>query len=133
MVRVEPIGERNRAFERDPTHQLRVHEVAGFASYLPDPLIAFVPALRGRVGQVHEERLRVGREVGELVGEAIDRIEELAVHVELPLVPRTVADPYRCAIAPTRQVGKLSFGEIVLSADSEHDLQVVAATDGGGG
>ena len=51
MARVESIGERElRAFERDPTHQLRVHEVARLAAYLPDPLIALVPALRSRVG-----------------------------------------------------------------------------------
>ena len=72
IARVEPVGQRDRAFERDPTHELRVHEVARFAAHLPDSLVAFGPPPRRRVGQVHEERLRGRRQVGELVGEAID-------------------------------------------------------------
>ena len=104
IVSVEAIGEHNRAFERDPTHQLRVHEVARLAAYLPDPVIGFVPVPRGRVGDTHEERLRVRRQVGEVVGEPVDGIQQLAVHVELPLVPSPVADPHRRAVAPARQV-----------------------------
>ena len=129
IERVEPVGQRDRALERDPAHQLRVHEVARFAAHLPDALIAFVPPARRGVGQAHEERLRLGREIGEGVGEAIDAVEQLAVDIELALRPCTVADAHGRTVPPPGQMQELAFGEIVLAADPEHDLQVVAAPD----
>ena len=83
---------------------------------------------RGGVGEVDEER-RVARArvPVELLGEPVRRVEQLAVDVELALVPRAVADPHRRAVAPARQVRELALGEVVLAADAEHDLQVGAA------
>ena len=63
----------------------------------------------------------------ELVGEPGGGVEQLAVDVELALVPGAVADPHRgsCPRQPA-EVGQLALGQVALAADAEHDLQVVA-------
>ena len=60
----EPLGQRGRPIERDPAHQLRVHEVAGLAPDLPDALVLFLPAPGGRVGERDEEPPGARRELG---------------------------------------------------------------------
>ena len=69
----------------------------------------------------------VGAEAVELVREAVRGVEQLAVDVELALVPRAVADAHRRAVAPPGEVRQLALGEVALAADAEHDLQVGAA------
>jgi hypothetical protein len=59
--------------------------------------------------------------------------QHLAVDVDLLLVPRAVTHADRSAVAPSLQVGERAFGEVVLAADSEHDLQSFGGTDAGGG
>src|SRR6266540_3378099 len=59
--------------------------------------------------------------------------EQLAVHVELALVPGAVADPHRPAVPPASQVPQLPLGEVPLSADPEHDLEVEPALELRGG
>ena len=60
-------------------------------------------------------------------------IEELAVDVELALVPGAVAHPDRGAGAPAGQAGQFAFGQVALPADPVHDLQVGAAGQLAGG
>ena len=55
IVRVEPIGQGDGSLECHPAHELRVHEVAWFATDLPDPLVLLGPAARGGVGERDEE------------------------------------------------------------------------------
>jgi len=44
----QPIGERDCPLERDPAHELRVHEVAPVRPAPPNPLVALVPAFAQR-------------------------------------------------------------------------------------
>ena len=64
----------------------------------------------------------IGAEHVDLVGQPVGGVEQLAVDVELALVPRAVADAHRCAVAPAGQVRELALGQVVLAADAEHDL-----------
>ena len=95
------------------------------------PWSVFVPAPRGGVGQARRGTSCVARARGRSnwSESRCTRVEQLAVDVELALAPRAVADPHRRAVAPARQVGQLPLGEVVLAADAEHDLQVVAPSD----
>ena len=63
-------------------------------------------------------------DLAELLDQTLGRAEQLAVDVQLPLVPGAVADPYRAAAAPAVQVGQHPLGEVAFAADAEHDLQV---------
>ena len=126
VERVEAVGQRDRAIERHPAHQLGVQEVAGLAPDLPDAVVGLLPAGGGGVGEVGEEATGDRPEPVELVGEPVGGVEQLAVHVELALVPRTVADAHRRAGAPAGQVRELALAEVVLTADAEHDLEVGA-------
>ena len=112
----------------DPAHELRVEEVPGLAADLPDALVLLTPARGGGVGEIGEEAAGGRAEPLELLGESVHRVEQLAVDVDLALVPGAVADAHGRAVAPTAQVRQLALGEVAFATDAEHDLQVVAAS-----
>ena len=136
--RVEQIGQGDGAVERHPAHELRVQEVLRAAPDLPDPLVGLGPALRRRrrPGSARNV-LGVGVAPFDHVGQPGGRAEQLAVDVELALVPGAVADADRLAVPPPGEVRELALGEVVLAPDAEHDLEIAAplriwaAADGG--
>ena len=93
------------------------------------PWSCSVPAGGGPVGQIGQELPGGRRHPVDLVGEPDGGVEQLAVDVELALVPGAVADPHRGAVPPAAEVLQLPLGEIALAADAEHDLQVPAPPD----
>ena len=129
VLRADALGKGDRAIERNPAHELRVDEVTRLASNLPDAVIGFLPLGGRAVGQVRQQPLRRLTQAVNLIRQAQRGVEELAVDVELALVPRAVADPYWPAVAPAAEVGQLAFGEVTFAADAEHDLEVEAAAD----
>src|SRR5205814_9364193 len=98
--------------------------VARLAADLPDALVLLRPADSGGVSEVDEEPLGRRAQSVELFGEAAGGVEQFAVHIQLALAPRPVANADRCAVAPSGEVGPLSLAEIALAAHAEHDLQV---------
>ena len=62
-------------------------------------------------------------QLAELLVVEVQRVEQLAVDVELGLAPGAVADPHGARVAPAAQVRELALGEVVLAADAVHDLQ----------
>src|SRR5215211_8264257 len=93
------------------------------AAHLPHPRIGLRPAPGGGVREIRHERLDLGVEVAQLLPVEPERVEQLAVDVELNLVPCAVADPDRPRLPPPTQVGKLALGEVVLASDAVHDLE----------
>jgi hypothetical protein len=67
-----------------------------------------------------------------MVAIEVDRDQQLAVDVELGLVPGAVADANGAGAPPTGQVRQRSFGQVPLTANAVHDLHgsidVVVAT-----
>ena len=127
VVGVEHCGELHRAVERDPVHQLRVQEVTGAAAHLPDPFVDVAPARDGAIGHVGEERAerRIDLDV-----ERLDlgcRVEELAVYVELRLIPRAVPDANRTTSAVPVEGVELVLRDESLTTDPVHDLQSLPA------
>src|SRR5215212_5199390 len=49
------LGQAEAPVERGPAHDLRVHEVSGFTTHLPYPLVGSIPELRGILYQLHKE------------------------------------------------------------------------------
>jgi hypothetical protein len=101
-------------------------EVPWLAADFPYSLVFLVPPARGRVRRGGEELLGDRVELTQLVGQPLRGTEQLTVYVKLALGPRPVADPHRTASPPAGQVRQLPFGKVVLAADPEHDLQVLA-------
>jgi hypothetical protein len=53
----------------------------------------------------------------------IERVQQLAEHVELGLGPGPVPHPHGTGVAPSAQMRQLALGQVVLAADAVHDLQ----------
>src|SRR5680860_392368 len=99
----------------------------GLAALLPQTLVGVSPPPGGCVGNLDQELARRGIQNLPLVGEAVSSVQQLTVDINLTLVPGAVTDSYRTAVAPPREMGQRALGQISLSADSEHDLQVGAS------
>ena len=83
------------AVERHPRHHLRVGEVLARAPHLPDALVGLLPrgcaGSRGPSPRATTRRRRARARPAALV----ERVEDLAVDVQLELLRRGVADPHR--------------------------------------
>src|SRR5207302_8926480 len=102
----------DRGVERRPAHQLGIEEVPWLAANLPDPLVLLLPLRRRAVGGADEEALHGVVELSEIPLERAGRTHELAVHVDLPLVPCTVADAHRPAVTPSSELRQFALGDI---------------------
>ncbi len=128
LIRLQDVGHVDGPVQRDPAHELGVEEVAGRPPDLPDSLVLLLPAVRRGVRQVREEG--AGERIGfDHVPQPVGGVHELAVDVQLALIPRPVAHPNRPAVAPPAEVRQLPLAQVVLAADPEHDLELAAATD----
>src|SRR5262249_51190351 len=123
----QQIGHCDSTVQGHPAHELRIEEVTRFAAELPDPVIFLLPAARGSLGNLGEELARRFTDAAEVVPEPVGGPHELAVDVDLALVPGPVADTHGAALAPAGQVGKLALGQVLLTPDAEHDLQIAAS------
>ena len=107
--------------------------MARLAAHLPDARVGLAPAARRGVGEVGDERLDLRVQLAEPLAVEVQRVEQLAVDVELDLVPRAVADAHGRRVAPAAQVLQRALGQVVLAADPVHDLQRALAGAAAGG
>src|SRR5437588_2808400 len=113
-----------RPVECDPAHHLRVREVPSWPSDLPDALVRLPPA-----GLEITEQLPLQRPGLLFLAEAVDpglveRVEHLAVHIELKLPARGVADPDGARGLVASEPRELELRQAPLACDAVHDLQV---------
>ena len=116
----------HRPVERDPRHHLRVREVPARPAHLPDALVGLAPAV---LEEVDDRLRRCPRTSGSSVaaracGSRCSVSSDLAVHVELELRRRGVADPHRRGALVAGQPVELELGEPPLAGRAVHDLQV---------
>ena len=103
---------------------LRGEVMARLAAHLPHAGVRLAPARARRCSARSATNRWISEvELAELLAVQIQRVEQLAVDVELGLAPGAVADADRGRVAPAAQVGQLALGEVVLAADPVHDLQ----------
>jgi len=79
------------------------------AAHLPYPLIFLLPARAGGIGHIGQKFLGGAIEDRQPLAPHVHRTQELPVHIELPLVPGSVANPNRPARSPTGQARQLAF------------------------
>jgi hypothetical protein len=97
--------------------------MAGLTAHLPHPGVLLHPAARRGVGEVRDERLNLRMQLAEHLAVHPDRVQQLAVHVELDLVPCAVPDPDRRRVPPAAEVRELTLRQVVLATDPVHDLE----------
>src|SRR5919108_3504774 len=133
-VRTLPVAARLRqphaAVDRDPAHHLRRREVLGLPAHLPDPAVRLGP-VRDRVLDVPGDD--VPARLRELLGDPVvarvqrERVEQHPPDVVLTVVVGAVADPDGPGAVVARKVVERLLGEVLLPADSVHDLEAVRA------
>ena len=106
--------------------------VARLTPHLPHTRVGLHPAPGRGVGEVRHEGLDLRMEVAQVLAVEPQRVEQLAVDVELHLIPGAVADADRARLAPATQVRQLALREVVLTADAVHDLQRALAGSAAG-
>src|SRR5262245_62311682 len=97
--------------------------MARVAPHLPHPGVLLVPSARGRVRELGDELLDLRVQLPEPLVVEVQRVEQLAVDVELTLPPCAVADPDGARVAPAAQVRELALAQVVLPRDAVHDLE----------
>ena len=100
MGGVQLLSQADRPVERDPAHQFRIEEVPRLAADLPDAVVRLLPLARGSIGQCDQKLPRGRFQFAELLAKPEGGVEELTVHIQLRLVPGSVPDPDRPALAP---------------------------------
>jgi len=118
----------HRTIERNPRHDLRVREVAARPAHLPDALVGKAP---GGLEEVHERELELPRfllGVEPLAPRDVQRVEHLAVHVELELVDGGVPDAHRPRAVVARQPRDLVFGDASLPGRPVEDTTALGAS-----
>src|SRR5262249_37917467 len=113
----------HRTIDRDPAQHARVEKLALAAADLPDALVGALPVRAHPVDQPAHVAPQVVRDRLTVLVEQIDRVEQLAVDVELELGDRAVADPDRTRAHVAVEMRQLLFREILAAIDTVHDLE----------
>ena len=101
-----------------------MREVAARPAHLPDPFVRLVPGAFEELEQVPLQRPRVVVGVEAVHARLVQRVHHLAVHVELELLVRRVADPHRARACVAGQPVELVLGDAPLAADAVEDLRL---------
>ena len=111
-----------RAIEGDPAHDLRVREVAPRAADLPDAFVGLPPTRL----EVPEQLLLQGPRLVVLAQTVhprlIERIQDLAVDVELQLAARGISDPNGTRSFVAVEPRELELRQPPFAGDAVHDL-----------
>src|SRR5271157_4887170 len=106
-------------------------EMLRWPAHLPDALIGLVPD-RCQMPEHGLADCRAASDRGQTAQMGVvERVENLAIDVELGLVCRTVADAYRPRALIARQPGDLPLAQPALTAQPVHDLDLVGAAGDG--
>ena len=130
-VVAEFFGALNGAIECDPGHHFRRDIMPGLPTSLPDAVIRLIPYLLEMLD--HRACERPGFVIEFQLGQAplVKRIDQFAVHVELQLGMRGIADPDRPGAFIAHQPVRLPFQQAPLAEDAVHDLHVLRRAGGG--
>src|ERR687888_386282 len=110
--------------ECDPAHDLRMRELPTWPADLPQPLIRLAPRRLEVLEQLALQRPCRRLDWQSVCAALEQRVEHLAVDVELQLLARLVADTHRRRALVSGQPVELELRQPPLAADPVHDLEV---------
>ena len=116
-------GDAQRAVEREPGHELRVHVVRTVAPDLPDAGVRFCPPMGDLVGEAAHGPPRLGVEVVPGVDQAPRGVDDPSIAVELVLIGGTVAEPNRLAAGVARPADRSTLDWRVAPVQGEEDRE----------
>lgn len=119
------------AVERDPRHHLRVREMTAWTADFPDAFVGLIPTTLERLANRALERpaRTFGRDA--LSPRLVERVEHLAVNVELQLRERGVPDPHRSRVLVSGQPVDRPLVEATIAFDAVHRLQLARISRNG--
>src|SRR5207245_3476485 len=104
-----------------PAHDLRVREVPTRAADLPDALIRLHPPVLEVLEQLLLQRPGLIALAEPVDASLVQRVEHLAVDVELQLAARGVSDPAGARTLVPCEPRKLELRQAPLAGDAVHD------------
>ena len=111
--------------EGDPGHDLRMHEVPAPAAHLPDALVGGAPHLLEVAQQRLADPPAIGVALQAALARLVERVEDLAVDVELELLHRRVADAHGLRVLVAGQPVELDLGQHALPGDAVEDVRLL--------
>ncbi len=114
----------DRPVERDPHHDPGMGEIALGATNFPQAIVRLVPDLLEMPQHAALQRPRLGGLRQAALPCEVQCIHDLAVHVELALPERRIADPHRAGTVVSGQPVGLPFEQMPFPVDAIHDLQI---------
>ena len=93
------------------------------AARLPDALVGLVPVLADPVDDAADGLPAVVGDRPSVLVVEVDRVDHLAVDVELELVGGAVADPHRAGASVALEVVEDDLLEVGAAVDAVHDLE----------
>src|SRR6185437_3556296 len=100
-----------RPIQRDPCHDLRVREVAGLATNLPDAVIGLLPHGFEVLHELELDVPCVGLRLRSAGARDVQHVHHFPVHIELELFARGVPDPGGRRTLISGKPRELPFGE----------------------
>src|SRR5436309_2753096 len=122
-----PLQDLDRAVEGYPRHDFRMGKVLPRPAHLPDALVRLIPNPGEVLEQDRPHRVPVFVGGQAVALSMVERVENLAVDVELDLIYRGVADADGAGPFIPGQPWYLPLGESTLAAQPIHDLQLIRA------
>ena len=114
----------DRTIESHPGHDLREREVLRRAAHLPHAGVRLAPDLL-EMAQQGALQSPVDRAAAQAAAtRLVQRIHHLAIHVELHLRMRRIADAHRHRSFVSRQPRKFPFAQPALAGHAVHDLHL---------
>src|SRR4051812_8099923 len=119
-VESKRLGALDRAVESNPSHDLRVSEVARRAAYFPDTMVRLIPDLLQTPGERFLERPGFGDLLDMTDPRLMERVHYLAIHVELDLLVRRIPDPDRFRVLIPGEPWNFPLTKQALPGNSIH-------------
>src|SRR5207248_9584647 len=110
-----------RAIDCNPCHDLGMHEMTPRTANFPYTLVGSRPDLLYVPGKRPLEVPGCFKFLQSVFACLVEGIEHLAIHIELELLGRGIADPHWLRTFVTRQFGQLEFGKTPFSRHTVHD------------
>src|SRR5207237_4062593 len=120
----EPLDGFDCSVRGNPGHDFGMSEVAARAAYLPDPLIHLPPCRLEKVEQRLLDAPGIIVRLDAVSACDMEGVGDLAINIQLKLRMRRIADANRTAALIAGEPRDLALGELALSCESVHDLQL---------
>ena len=117
------LGQPQGPIHGHPAHQLGIDEMLAPAAHFPNALVLLLPMLHHPVGQAAQMLPEVKGNGRAVLVVDIDRIQQLAVNVQLQLVIGPVANPHRAGAFVAIQMPQGFLGQLMAAVNAVHNLQ----------